>query len=354
MAGTDLTAQLNVAPLLNTLPNHPLLVMQLDGGKIVGDLRLVATASNTAIGGLQLVNSCESLEALWQHHAVSRRRFRLPRHWRGTALLLSAANGDNYYHWLLDSLPRWHLLQAAGWTEYDHVLLHSRPRPFQDETLTRLGIPRNKRQRPSKNFVHQFERLVVPAMPFPHRQPAPWACDWLRSLFPKRTGGLARIYITRRQESRRRLANEAALEARLTAWGFVAIQPENYTVAEQASLFASAECIVAAHGAGLTNLVFAPRSARVVELFHPDILRPTFRNLAAACGQSYTAVIGQRTRTEIDDSQAEFVIDVKSVLDAIENPVSAALPITEPAPETYYCRLTDDLSILPVLTTVSP
>src|SRR6516164_1315589 len=97
-------------------PRHPLLVAELAGGKIIGDLRLASTEDDMVIGGVQTVFGCENP---WDHYVLKRFRFRMPKTHRGTALLLGASNSDNYYHWLLDSLPRWKLLQAAGWRDYD-------------------------------------------------------------------------------------------------------------------------------------------------------------------------------------------------------------------------------------------
>jgi len=168
---------------------HPLIVAELSGGKIIGDLRLAVTGDDVVIGGIQTVAGCDNFRELQNHYALHRRRFRIPKYRRGTALLLGTANSDNYYSWMLESLSRWKMLQAAGWSKYDFVLLHSRPTRFQDETLDRLEVPTAKRLRPSKNFIHQFERLVVPAMPYPLRQIAPWTCEWARSLFPERSGG---------------------------------------------------------------------------------------------------------------------------------------------------------------------
>ena len=292
---------------------HPLIVAELASGKIIGDLRLAATQDDVVIGGIQTVVGCDALQ---NHYALWRRRFRIPKYWRGKALLLGADNGDNYYHWLLDTLPRWELLRAANYEDYDYVLLHSRTAHFQDEILDRLKVPVKKRLRCSKNFVHQFERLVVPTMPYPLRQVAPWACEWLRSLFPDRCGGPERIYLSRRCTQKRRLINEAELETQLQSLGFVSVQPERLPVAEQARLFGSAECVVASHGAGLTNLAFAPANALLVEMFHPDVVRPTYKNLAAACGLRHVAVIGQRTGgvSRTDDRRMEFKVSVSGVL----------------------------------------
>lgn len=300
----------------NASGQHPLIVAELAGGKIIGDLRLAATADDVVIGGIQTVAGCDNFHDLQNHYALHRRRFRIPRYWRGTALLLGAAASGNYYHWLLDSVPRWKMLQAAGWANYDFVLLHSRPSRFQEETLDRLGVPAARRLRPSKNFVHQFERLVVPVMPFPTWQVARWACDWVRSLFPERRSGPERIYLTRRSAPGRRLINEPELEAALERLGFACVQPEKLPVAEQANLFSAAQCVVSPHGAGLTNLVFAPPGTLLVELFHPDKCTPVYQNLAAACGLRYASFVGRRTRelARHDDRRAEFEVNVAEVL----------------------------------------
>jgi len=63
-------------------------------------------------------------------------------------------------------------------------------------------------------------------------------------------------------------------------------------------------------------MVFAPAGALLVELFHPDIVRPTYKNLAAACGLRHAAVIGQRTDDgpQTDHRRMKFKVSVPEVL----------------------------------------
>lgn len=289
---------------------HPLTVIELAGGKIIGDLRLVATANDVVVGGLQSLFGCPEPQ---NHYLLRRGRFRITRSRGGTALLLGTTNSDNYYHWLLDCLPRWKILEAANFRDYDFVLLSRRPCRFQDETLDRLNVPAAKRLRCSKNFVHRFERLVVPAMPFPVEEVSGWACAWVRSLFPQTASGPKKIYLSRRGAARRRFDNEAELQMALEARGFVSIQPETLTVAEQAKLLSSARCVVAPHGAALTNLVFAPPGALLLELFHPQHKNRCYVNLAAACGHRYAGLDGRATN-RAGDRQLEYSIDVATVV----------------------------------------
>jgi Glycosyltransferase 61 len=301
--------------------SYPLMVVELADGKVIGSVRMAATANDVVIGGLQSLH--ESHESCDHYLLKPRRRCRLLKYRRGRALLLGSSAGGNYYHWLLESMPRWAILQAANFSEYDFVLLPGSVSRYEDEILDLLKIPPARRLRCSKNFVHQFERLVVPAMPFPHRQVPAWVCAWVRSLFPNSSSGPEKIFISRGGRRRRRLLNEAELEARLQREGFISVQPERFSVAEQARLFGSAKCVVAAHGAGLANMVFAPANALLVELFHPDYIRPTYQGLAASAGLRYATAIGHcrnkpgKAVEKSSDYDSEFEIDVSAVVHTI-------------------------------------
>lgn len=292
---------------------YPLIVAELAGGKIVGDLRLAATAGDLVIGDIQAIFGMDLVNG---GHSLQRRRFRLPRRRAGTALLLGASNSDNYYHWLVDSLPRWPMLQAAGWREFDYVLLHSAPCAFQDETLDWVGVPPARRLRCSKNFLHQFDRLIVPSMPFARKTVPAWVAPWLRSLAPAGPGGPEKVYLSRRGTAARRLVNESEIEAALAARGFITLQPERLTVAEQARSLASARWIAGPHGGAMANMVFAPPGARVLEFFHPRHKNRCYANLAAAGGHRYASLEGGITRHDTA-GRLEYQLAPAGVLEAL-------------------------------------
>jgi hypothetical protein len=311
----------DVTALVGGEASYPLTVVELAGGKVIGSVRMAATTGDVVMGGLQ---SLHGKNEPCDHYLLKPRlRCHFLKYRQGRALLLGSNAGENYYHWLLDSIPRWRLMQAANYSEYDFVLLPEKASPFEDELLDVLEIPSARRLRCSKHLIHQFERLVVPVMPFPCRRVSAWACAWVRSLFPNKSSGSEKIFISRGGRRRRRLVNEAELEARLQKEGFVSIQPERFSVAEQARLFGSVKCVVASHGAGLVNMVFAPANALLVELFHPDHVRPTYKNMAATAGLRHAAIVGhsrngpgtaQKKRSEYD---SEFEIDVSAVVRTI-------------------------------------
>ncbi len=311
--------------------SHLLIVAELAGGKIIDDLRLAATADDIVIDGLQSIFGCAAAN---DHYLLRRRRLRINRFWRGRALLLGSNNNDNYYHWLLDSVPRWKMIQEAGWRDYDFVLLHRQPSRVQDELLDRLKVPAAKRLRCKKYCVHQFEKLVVPAMPFPPEEVPAWTCAWLRSLFSHKIPGPEKIYLSRNGGNGRRLANEEELEAALLARGFVSVQPEKMPVAEQAKLLSSARCVVAPHGAALANLIFAPRGALLFELFHPQHKNRCYVNLAAACGHRYASLDGCAIN-HAKKRQLEYTVDVLAVLKILEEKGHSDSP---PRTEIFACK----------------
>jgi capsular polysaccharide biosynthesis protein len=75
-----------------------------------------------------------------------------------------------------------------------------------------------------------------------------------------------RIFISRRKTGTRTLRNEAELEKMLHSYYFETHFMEQYPLAKQARLIRESEIIVATHGAGLANLVFARPGTQVIEI----------------------------------------------------------------------------------------
>lgn len=101
-----------------------------------------------------------------------------------------------------------------------------------------------------------------------------------------------RLYLSRAGIRLRRTENEDEIVAALAARGFETVRPETLTHADQVRLFGEAEMIVATGGAALTNLLFAPPGATVVETSPPEIQFPFFIGLALQMGLRYGHVYG--------------------------------------------------------------
>jgi capsular polysaccharide biosynthesis protein len=70
--------------------------------------------------------------------------------------------------------------------------------------------------------------------------------------------------------------------------GFVAMRPEERSVRDQIAVFSRASVIIGMHGAGLTNVLFAPR-AQMIELVG-SYGGPEYFSMCRGLGNSYTRV----------------------------------------------------------------
>lgn len=225
----------------------------------------------------------------------------------GTVAFLSIIGGDTYYHWMMDILPRLELLRRCGmdWADIDYFIINQKNFQFQRESLAALGINLDKFMASYDYPYIQAERLVVPSIPatipktlagFTEGVP-PWVCQFLRDAFlPGNFREIAnheRIYIRRNNAKYRRVLNEREVMAVLAPLGFTAVSLESLSFGEQVALLAGAQAVVAPHGAGLTNAVFCPPQAKIIELFPANFINTYYWLLSAQVGLEYYYCVGR-------------------------------------------------------------
>lgn len=216
----------------------------------------------------------------------------------GRVAVLSGLSGHNYFHWMVDILPRFALLQQGGvnLTDVDWFWINDPQQSFQRETLQRLGIPLEKILAGDRHPQIQAEQLVVPSFVGNLGWLEPWALKFLRQQFL----GLAdpdlpcyeRIYISRAKAHHRRVLNEAAVLEKLEAAGFVSVELESMTLAEQIALFSHAKVVMAPHGGGLTNLLFCSPETQVLEFVAPQYTRHYYWVMSQQLGLQHFFMVG--------------------------------------------------------------
>ena len=194
---------------------------------------------------------------------IKRQRF-LPKIHRviGTTVSLATDGHNNFYHWMLDLLPKLFISLAAGLADKPFYLGASTP--FQKQTLELLGIPLARVLDCNVIPFLQPDNLIVPFLGDNHPPNVFDAAKYrllaqvLGKLIPAKSTTRelpARFLVSRAKTRSRRVVNEDALLARLMPLGFRPIFLEDLTLLEQITLFARAEAIVASTGAGLVNLI---------------------------------------------------------------------------------------------------
>lgn len=198
----------------------------------------------------------------------------------------------NYYHRFVDSIPRiyalWHPELRA---ESVIVLLIDERFTAEELNLIRFLVPSNVSVRRVR-----FTTRVQPArychLPFLGNDRVGYSkwffesagflpveyVQWFRERVFKFFGvdGIRpwrRIFVTRRSARVRKIKNEKQIRAALSSKGFETVELEKLSLSEQVKTFAEARCVVAQHGAGLTNILYMHSGSRVIELMStPDRL----------------------------------------------------------------------------------
>jgi capsular polysaccharide biosynthesis protein len=194
----------------------------------------------------------------------------------GTVVSLATDGHNNYYHWMLDLLPKLFIALAAGLGDQPFYL--GRSTPFQKQTLALLGIPPTHLLDANAIPFLQAGELIVPFLGDNHPPNVFDAAKYrlLAEVFANRLDAKAaakdlptRFVVSRRKTRSRRVVNEDALLARLAPLGFVPVYLEDLTILEQLTLFAHAQAIVASTGAGLVNLIHC-RPGTPVAILMPE------------------------------------------------------------------------------------
>jgi hypothetical protein len=210
-------------------------------------------------------------------------------------LLSPVAAKPNYFHWWIDTLPRLAVAEAAGMRNFQ-VIVPEGMEDWQRESLERLGVS-SDRWVPFSDDHWQVESLLFPSLMGYSGMVRSWAVDWVRRKIglTKSAVGKRRIYLRRPKSGYRQVSNEVELLPILKSFKFEIVETQEMTLADQMKAFSGVEAVASIHGAGLTNLLFAPPKTRVVEFMspHPAYTNTCYYSLASAIGHRYAVIFGQ-------------------------------------------------------------
>ena len=246
----------------------------------------------------------------------------------------------NYYHWLIECLPRLYILDQ--FPHLDNVPL------LIDEGLTAQQLDAlkivNSRKHPlitlKKGCAYSVKKLMMPVMPtvihYNYYSPvafdkdvliSPTAIHYVRNTIFQSLGfttskGFRKLYISRKQSDYRRLLNLEEIERFMVQRGFEIVFPEALTFANQVKLFSQAQLVVGQSGAGITNLMFCPENCKALILInhHPQTSYYLFSNLAQILNIDLQFIPGTDVIEHVDQSlQNDFTIAIETLSKAIDS-----------------------------------
>jgi len=294
----------------------PVFGLKLHNGHLFGNTGVVVTEDNVVLEEVskKLGDPIEEI-SIFKKVILPK-----PTKFTGTVGIVATSDGEGFFHWMFDVLPRIFILNQSPWG-VDRIVVNSVNSKFQEETLGLLGLL-DKIIVLKKNEHIQADELIVPSLPGDSGDMSLWVCDYLRESFLPAAScrveeGKKRLYISRSKSNARKVLNESEVMAVLKPLGFETVFSEEISFQEQVNYFSQAEVIIAPHGAGLSNLVFCNEKAKVLEFFSPNYVNACYYALADIVGLEYYYLIGEGKRPpdhcDPEIVGANIIIDIASL-----------------------------------------
>ena len=225
------------------------------------------------------------------------------------------ANG-NYFHWLLNVIPRICMLQKSYKFENIEVfLVNSCSKPYEIEGFKLLGL---KHVIPIYNTWWKCDKIIATPPMSDDAVINPYGCELLRRTFLHnwdKTEFPKKISISRKNG--RNITNYDETYNLLSHYGFQTIYCEDYSFMDQIKIFSNAEYIVSPHGAGLANIVFCKPETKVLEILSPIYLNSCFRRIAAYSELDYRFMVGEGEISLEEHRDANITVDINKLKDSL-------------------------------------
>jgi len=204
-------------------------------------------------------------------------------------------HSSNYFHWFTEVIPKLLIGQQQYPSVSKVILPHTCTNSFHFETLSYLGLKPIPLKKDKTYLLNQVFHVHGQAK-FPgyfHQPTIKHLQNWFHQIHTVSSPVQKKVYISRQHALRRKLNNEQEIKKIVSAKGFEVICSEDLNFKNSLELFSSTSHLVSIHGAGLTNMLFMPKSGIIVEFLHPDVVtNKCYFFLAEALGHKYYYING--------------------------------------------------------------
>lgn len=229
---------------------------------------------------------------------------------------------NNYYHWLVDTLPRLLVLRQM----HPNVLLllpqhwpRTEPRDYIGRSVAALGF--TNYQMLHARQILRAECVIVPELTAPSLTQNPELIRKVRAQLlaafnPTPPVATRRVYAARDSDGVRHVVNEQDMDALLESFGFEKIYFDRLSFLEQIQLMGETTLFMGIHGAAMTNMLFLSSQAKVIELLNKDCGELCYTRLASCLNLPYFFVPCTPTAPALGN-QSPMVSDVAEVASVI-------------------------------------
>lgn len=229
--------------------------------------------------------------------------------------------GAEYFHWLTDTLPRIYI--ALKENPDCQILL---PNHYSNRRYVRSSLEAFKLPAPiflSEKSSTLINTLYMPTITAPMGN---YNDEIIRNIgkllfdqFGNVSGGKRRIYISRSKAGFRHIANESDVIAVLKNYNFEIVHLETMSFPEQVYMISEAKMLISNHGAGLTNMMFAPKGTKILEIRKQnDNKNNCYFSLASALLHEYFYLQSKPVREDEAAHTANLIVDVIRLKETVE------------------------------------
>lgn len=270
-------------------------VVTIPDGRVVNWEGGIVTPDDAVLEDLSPEFDCERY-IRGRHTAFSRLRTPTGIRLKGRAVVFATLAQDYFGHWMMDLLPRIELLLSAGLEvqSFDWFIMPYPIAPHQEQSLRAFGVDLTRICDTRQYAFITAEELVVPSYVGGCFQASDFMCQTLRSRFLERhrnDEGLVRkerrLFVSRSNTDHRRIVNEHELRNLLQPHGWQWVEPQKFTLREQAKLFASASWVISPLSSAVANLVYCRTGTRCLEIFNRKLIQTCGWNVAHRRGIHY-------------------------------------------------------------------
>lgn len=238
------------------------------------------------------------------------------------SILLGIHTNQNYFHWLLEAMPRLLLARQQGAIFPDTLIVVPTMTDWMRDIFKFYGFD-DYHILENAGKLYRFSDLIVPARglenirTFTHHSLLP-------SLIarPEDNGPRHKLFVSRAKSASRRMTNEEEIFAIAKRIGYHVIFPEEHTFKEQIAIFSAASHVAGCLGAGLTNMIFCRPDAALVE-FSPEGRTgdaTLFANMAELWQHRYACAVGSFSGAmERSIDRRDFMIRPEQAKSALES-----------------------------------
>ncbi|MRV71401.1 DUF563 domain-containing protein [Duganella sp. FT92W] len=191
-------------------------------------------------------------------------------------------HGHNYFHWMIEVLPRYLLARRNGLAKDVTLLIDEQIGRLQEDVLLQVAgkdvklvkVPRNSSIRVGRlHCVTDLSVNTVHTLDLPLKSDiliSPTAIELLREVGqPFNVSGISKfekLHIVRHNVEFRRLSNRNVMRTMLANNGYWGFDPGSATFENQVRVFSNAKIVIAEAGAALANMVFCQPNSTICVL----------------------------------------------------------------------------------------